>query len=40
MTDIGKFTDPEYKMVSLLLWEPLSEFVVKIDLSLIKSSSI
>ena len=30
MTDIGKFTEPKYKMVSLLPWEPrLSEFEVK-----------
>ena len=33
MTDIGKFTEPENKMISLLPWEPwLSEFEVqKID---------
>ena len=30
MTDMGKCTEPENKMVSLLLWEPrLSEFEVQ-----------
>ena len=30
MTDIGKFTEPKNKMVSLLPWEPrLSEFQVQ-----------
>ena len=30
MTDIGKCTEPKYKMVSLLPWEPrLSEFEVQ-----------